>query len=89
MSIRDRVEPERLREAGRVVHTCIAEMRQRVRPGVTTARLDEIGASVSSRLGARSAPMLVYGFPAEICISVNDEIVHGIPSERIVRDTKR
>jgi len=86
MSIQDNEELEAMREAGRIVEECLREMQARVRPGVTTTELNRIGAEVLRRNGARSAPMLVYGFPAETCISVNDEIVHGIPSERTLHD---
>lgn len=86
MTIRRDQDLRGLREAGRVVRRCLEEMTLRVRPGVTTARLNGIAARVMERSGARSAPMLVYGFPAEVCISVNDEIVHGIPSDRVLRD---
>ncbi len=64
----------------------IEAMKQQVRPGVTTGELDEIGARVMRRHGARSAPKLVYGFPGTSCISVNEEAVHGIPSGRALRD---
>jgi methionyl aminopeptidase len=56
-----------------------------VRPGVTTAELDACAAQVFARHGARSAPALVYGFPGTICISVDDEAVHGIPGRRRLR----
>jgi methionyl aminopeptidase len=71
-----------LREAGRVAHACLRAMEERVAAGITTAELDRIGAAVMEREGARPAPALVYGFPAAVCISVNDEVVHGIPSAR-------
>src|SRR5260370_18244193 len=57
-------------------------MKAEVRPGVTTQYLDEIGARVIAENGARSAPAMVYQFPGANCISVNDEAVHGVPSER-------
>jgi methionyl aminopeptidase len=60
-------------------------MRRGVRPGVTTAELDAVAAQVFARHGARSAPALVYGFPGTICISVDDEAVHGIPGPRRLR----
>jgi methionyl aminopeptidase len=50
--------------------------------GMTTAELDTVAASTFKRFGARSAPQLTYGFPGVTCISVNDEIVHGIPGPR-------
>jgi methionyl aminopeptidase len=61
-------------------------MRRAVEPGMSTRELDRIGAGVFERYGARSAPNLVYGFPATNCISLNDEAVHGILSpERTIR----
>jgi methionyl aminopeptidase len=71
-----------LRAAGAVVRKMLEAMKEAVRPGVTTAELDEIGAAVMRRNGARSAPALVYDFPGVSCISVNDEAVHGIPGSR-------
>lgn len=59
-------------------------MRAAVREGRTTLELDATAARVLAEHGARSAPMHVYGFPATSCISVNDEIVHGIPSGRVL-----
>src|SRR5262249_43310376 len=53
--------------------------------GVTTAELSEVGAKVLAEHGARSSPPMVYGFPGDVCISVNDEVVHGIPGERVLR----
>jgi methionyl aminopeptidase len=85
MSIETPEELECLRAAGRVVADAIRAMRQRVRPGVTTAELDEVGARVLRRAGARSGPQLDYGFPGANCISVNDEAVHGIPGRRRLR----
>lgn len=86
MSINSPEEFGGLRAAGRVVRRMIEAMRQRVRPGVTTAELDEIGARVMRQHGGRSAPKLVYGFPGTSCISVNEEAVHGIPGGRALRD---
>jgi len=74
-----------MRAAGAVVRLVLEAMRRAVRPGVTTVELDEIGASVMQGLGARSAPALVYQFPAANCISVNEEAVHGIPGRRVLQ----
>lgn len=84
MSINSQTDLNGLREAGRIVCAALNAMERRVRPGVTTMELNEIGADILERRGARSAPMIVYDFPAEVCISVNEEVVHGIPSARIV-----
>jgi len=71
-----------MKAAGAVVRDTLAAMRAAVAPGVTTAELDRIAAAVMAKAGARSAPQLVYDFPGATCISVNDEIVHGIPSPK-------
>jgi methionyl aminopeptidase len=85
MSINTPEELEKLKTAGRIVRRVLEAMKNAVRPGVTTAELDETGAQVMREHGAQSAPQLVYKFPGVNCISVNDEAVHGIPSERVVQ----
>ena len=65
-----------------VTRAVLDAMKQAVRPGITTLALDAVARDVLARNRARSAPMLVYGFPGHTCISVNDEVVHGIPSQR-------
>ena len=82
MSIESQADLEGLRRAGRVVALTLAETRRAVEPGITTAELDAVAAGVLERHGARSAPQLVYGFPGAICISVGDEVVHGVPGAR-------
>jgi methionyl aminopeptidase len=85
MSIETQRDLDALRRAGRVVAETIAEARRRIHPGMSTAELDGIGENVFARHGARSAPRDAYGFPGCLCLSVNDEAVHGIPSERVLR----
>jgi methionyl aminopeptidase len=82
MSINGPEELRGMRAAGAVVCLMLGAMRSAVRPGITTAELDEVGAGVMRQHGARSAPVLVYGFPGVNCISVNEEAVHGIPGKR-------
>jgi methionyl aminopeptidase len=84
MSIDSEKDWEGLRRIGRIVRLALEAMKKRVGAGITTGELDEIGAEVLARHGARSAPRLVYDFPRSICISVNDEAVHGIPGDRIL-----
>lgn len=74
-----------LKAAGKVVGQTIAEMKKKVVPGMTTAELDEVGAEILQRYGAKSAPMLAYNFPGTTCISVNEEVAHGIPGQRVIR----
>src|SRR3989475_10311014 len=75
-----------MRAAGSIVRRMIEAMKRAVRPGVTTAELDEAGASVMRQHGAQSAPALVCKFPGVSCISLNDEAVHGIPGQRKVQE---
>jgi len=86
VSINGPEELEGMRAAGAVVREMLEAMKGEVRPGITTAELDEVGAQVMHRHGAQSAPSLVYGFPGVSCISVNDEAVHGIPGKRAVQE---
>ena len=82
MTIGNEQDLEGIRTAGRVVALTLAAMRAAVEPGITTAVLDDIGARVIRAAGGRSAPQLVYGFPGMNLISVNDEVVHGVPGFR-------
>ena len=82
MSINGPEELDGMRAAGAVVQLMLKAMSDEVRPGISTAELDEAGARVMRQQGAQSAPALVYGFPGTGCISLNDEAVHGIPGPR-------
>ena len=70
-----------MRRAGRVVAEMHARTREAIRPGVTTAELDKVAREVLERRGARSNFLGYHGFPAVICTSPNDMIVHGIPGD--------
>jgi methionyl aminopeptidase len=82
MSIESKSDLDGVTEAGRVTSETLDALVRHVRPGVTTGELDAIAAGVLAQNGARSAPAAVYGFPGTVLISVNDEIVHGIPGPR-------
>ncbi|MBC8531588.1 type I methionyl aminopeptidase [Gehongia tenuis] len=75
-----------MREAGRVVAGALEAVRQAIRPGVTTAELDRIGETYILSHGARPSFKGYQGFPAALCVSVNDEIVHGIPGDRMLEE---
>ena len=75
-----------MRAAGRVVAEMHSAIRDAARPGVTTGQLDVIGRAVLARRNATSNFLGYHGFPAVICASVNDEVVHGIPGERVLED---
>jgi len=84
MSINSPEQLEKLRACGLIVAKALRAMAEKIRPGVTTAELCEIGSRVLAAHGARSSPPMVYGFPGDVCISVNDEVVHGIPGNRAI-----
>ena len=76
----------RMREAGLVVADALAAVQEAVAIGVTTAELDAVAAEVIAARGARSSFLGYQGYPATTCISVNDEVVHGIPGDRVIQD---
>jgi methionyl aminopeptidase len=75
-----------IREAAQIVARVLREMARAVRPGITTAELDRLAEAVIRDHGARPAFKGYRGFPASICPSINEEVVHGIPGSRALRD---
>lgn len=75
-----------MRQAGRMVATILEILSKQVRPGMKTRELDIIAGREAERLGARPSFKGYRGFPANLCVSVNDEIVHGIPGERVLSE---
>lgn len=73
-------EIELMRQAGRIVALALEKMRESVQPGMTTADLDRLAEGVIKGSGARPLFKGYGGFPANICTSINEEVVHGIPS---------
>lgn len=71
-----------LKRIGRIVAETLRVMQEAAQPGMTTAELDDVGARCFANYGARSAPQLTYQFPGATCISVNEEVAHGIPGTR-------
>lgn len=82
MSIKSAADWEGLRQVGNVARLTLDLLAEQVRPGVTTGDLDATAARMFAAHEARSAPAVVYRFPGTVLISVNDEIVHGIPGTR-------
>lgn len=82
MTITNEDEMDGLREIGRIVANAVEAMSTAMEPGMTTAELDAVGRRILEEAGARSAPELCYDFPGAACISVNEEIAHGIPGDR-------
>jgi methionyl aminopeptidase len=79
---RSAAELKRMREAGRLVGEVLTELASHVAPGVTTADLDELAEKRIRKAGATPAFKGYHGYPATICASINDEVIHGIPSGR-------
>jgi methionyl aminopeptidase len=86
MTIKNEDEIRRMDEAGQVVALVHARIEGAIAPGVTTAELDVIARDTLDESGAVSSFIGYHGFPAHICASVNDEIVHGIPGDRRLRE---
>ena len=73
-----------MRQAGRIVGTVLDILSRRVKPGMKTKELDIIAAGAVEKLGGTPSFKGYRGFPANLCVSVNDEVVHGIPGERVL-----
>lgn len=86
ITIKNEDEIRRMDEAGHVVALIHARIERAITPGVTTAELDDIARTTLEESGAVSSFLGYHGFPAHICTSVNEEIVHGIPGDRRLRD---
>ena len=86
ITIKNDDELRRMEEAGQVVALAHAHVERAIAPGITTADLDEIVREVLEDAGAVSSFLGYHGFPAHICTSVNDEIVHGIPGRKRLRE---
>lgn len=79
-------ELEAMRKAGRIVALALAELEKAVQPGITLKEIDQIAESFILQQGAKPAFKGLYGFPATICASVNEEVVHGIPGNRQLKE---
>ena len=79
-------ELDKMRRAGRVVAEMLEKTRAAVRPGATTADIDQVAREVIERRGARSNFLGYHGFPAVICTSPNNMIVHGIPGSYVLKE---
>jgi len=73
-----------MRQAGRIVATILGILTKQAKPGMRTKELDIIAGREAERLGAKPSFKGYRGFPANLCVSINDEIVHGIPGERVL-----
>ena len=83
---RSQAEIEKLRRVNRLVAEVLAELRELAVPGATTGEIDRVAEARVRDAGAEPAFKGYHGFPATICASVNEEVVHGIPGDRALRD---
>jgi methionyl aminopeptidase len=79
-------EIELMKEAGRIVYEVHQELAKAIAPGVTTAELDALAESLIRKAGGVPTFKGYHGYPASICASVNEEVVHGIPSKRRLKE---
>ena len=87
ISIKSPREIELMTEAGRILAIVHEELEKALRPGMTTKEIDRIGEEVIRSYGCTPSFLNYNGYPASICVSINDEVVHGIPTnKRIIRE---
>lgn len=84
MFITSQAELAGMKQISEAVGITLRRMTEYAKPGMSTKELDEYGRTILEEYGAKSAPKLTYGFPGWTCISVNNEIAHGIPSETTI-----
>ncbi|ATD53959.1 type I methionyl aminopeptidase [Clostridium chauvoei] len=84
--VKNHKEIDLMRAAGRIVAETLLLIEEKVRPGITTAELDKIAEEFITKHGARPSFKGLYGFPASLCISVNEQVVHGIPGGYVLKD---
>lgn len=75
-----------MREAGRIVAIVHEQLKKEIRPGITTGELDKIAAEIFEAQGAKASFKGYRGFPASICTSINEQVVHGIPGDRALKE---
>lgn len=84
--IKNDIEIEYMRKAGKLVGETLARLEEVIRPGITTAEIDKIAEEFIVKHNAKPSFKGYHGFPASICASVNSEVVHGIPGNRILEE---
>jgi len=86
MTIKNEAEIQKMEAAGQLVAYIHSRIEPVIQPGVTTKELDDVAREIIKECGAKSSFLGYHGYPAHICTSVNDEIVHGIPGKRRLND---
>jgi methionyl aminopeptidase len=86
IEIKSEKEIETMRKAGKIVAEILRILAERIKPGMKTREMDVIAERELKKMGAESSFKGYRGYPATICVSVNDEIVHGIPGDRVLKE---
>lgn len=86
ITVKNSHEQARMREAGKIVGDTLRFIEPYVKPGVSTAELDNLMENYICSRGAKPNFKHLYGFPATACISIDEEVVHGVPSERVLKE---
>lgn len=86
VSLKTEKEIELMKQAGHINYLCHQLLASKIRPGITTKELDKIAYDFIIENGGRPSFLNYEGFPASICVSINDEVVHGIPDDRVLEN---
>lgn len=84
--IKNKKEIDLMRAAGKIVSETLNLVEEKVRPGITTAEINRIAEEFITKNGGKPSFKGLYGFPASLCISVNEQVVHGIPGGYVLKD---
>lgn len=84
VTIKSEREIALMREAGRILAIVHEELKKAVKPGISTKDLDRLCETVIRDYGCKPSFLHLYDFPASVCVSVNDEVIHGIPSKKVI-----
>ena len=79
-------EIEKARASNRIVAEVLSRLRERIKPGVKTKDLDKFAEEIAEKRGAKPAFKGYRGYPHSLCISINEEVVHGMPSKRVLQE---
>lgn len=86
ISIKSTGDLEKMRHAAKIVSKVLTEVKKKIKPGITTLELDNIASIIINSNGARAAFLGYRGYPKSTCVSVNEQIVHGIPDDRVIKE---
>jgi methionyl aminopeptidase len=86
VELKTQAELEKMKKAGEIAGTVLHEVGKQVRAGVTTKELDRLAEKLIRKAGAIPTFIGYHGYPSSICVSINEEVVHGMPSDRVIKE---